>query len=610
MLVQLGDGFVEVSLSGIVRGVQLTAAAYDRLGLGMDNVARHRLRLFRTVDGARGDAILPLDSGDRLPLPGSSVEAVVQPFEAGAFAAQAASFGLRELLQPLLEAQQRDAAEAAEAAEAAAAQRELLQRTLLEAQRRDAAEAAAAQRELLQRMLRPPESSPATPAQRAHTVLEVLSRIDRGIVVAVPGAGVPVLTPSMQAELDAVSTREGEAAVVAFMTPILARLRGCTSEDTVDNACAPVLVNSERLPWLVYPAAVHRVDLRMKPDLFRSWRPFVELRGGGQGQGRGEGFLFGVLGGYALQRAACVSEVYEAKRDALTDAAFGELCAYQACTSGSCRGVLFGSRDFWLYETFEGSPIRLVKARWADSGSEEVFCGFFAAASDPPLVRLLRALLLRAGAAVTGERAYLGSGASGHVFAVRTPASAEPRALKLVLAASPESVVDQYHRMCEAAAAGAPVLAPLAGSLVMFDGGGEAAARGGGFLLRVGAPAGMGSLRACTAAFAALASLHAAGVRHGDARLPNLLDVGGGVLRWIDLRGGLLSVDVRASPVFSTLQRNDAYTLARSALGSEALDEPLPAPVADAVRSYVAADSATVEALATAVWEGAASSRG
>jgi hypothetical protein len=344
----------------------------------------------------------------------------------------------------------------------------------------------------------------------------------------------------------------------------------------------------------------------MKPDLFRSWRPFVELREGGQGQGRGEGFLFGVLGGYALQRAGCVSEMYEAKRGALTDATFGELCAYQACTSGSCRGVHFGSRDFWLYETFEGQPIRLIKAKWVDGGSEEVFCGFFAAARDPPLVRLLRALLTGTGATVlTGERTYLGSGASGHVFAVRQPASAESRALKVVLAGNTESIVTEYHRMCDAAAAGAPVLAPLVGSLVTYDGGGEAAAIGGGFLLQcVGAPAGAGSLRACNAVFAVLASLHAAGVHHGDARLPNLLDLGGGVLRWIDLRGGLLSADVRASSVFSTLQRNDAYNLARSMLGFEALDVPLPAPVADAVRHYNAADRATVEALAMAVWEG------
>ena len=79
VLVQYGDGFVEVPLAGIVRGTQLTAAAYDELGLDKDHVARHRLRLFHTVDGACGDAILPLDTGERLPLPGSIVMAVLAP---------------------------------------------------------------------------------------------------------------------------------------------------------------------------------------------------------------------------------------------------------------------------------------------------------------------------------------------------------------------------------------------------------------------------------------------------------------------------------------------------------------------------------------------------
>ena len=122
--------------------------------------------------------------------------------------------------------------------------------------------------------------------------------------------------------------------------------------------------------------------------------------------------------------------------------------------------------------------------------------------------------------------------------------------------------------VCDAAVAGAPVLAPLVGSLVTYDGGGEAAAFGGGFLLQcVGAPAGAGSLRACNAAFAVLASPHAEGVHHGDARLPNLLDLGG-VLRWIDLQGGPLSATCGrppSSPPCSAMMPTPSHALCSAA---------------------------------------------
>ena len=79
VLVQYGDACVEVSLAGIARGTQLAKAAYLELGLDKKGLALVDFRLFRTLDGERGDAILPQDTGDRLPSPCSIVEAVLAP---------------------------------------------------------------------------------------------------------------------------------------------------------------------------------------------------------------------------------------------------------------------------------------------------------------------------------------------------------------------------------------------------------------------------------------------------------------------------------------------------------------------------------------------------
>ena len=478
-------------------------------------------------------------------------------------------------------------------------------------------------------------ASPSSLAQRGRGVLSVLEHIKGGIVDEAPIAGrEPVLRAAEQAALEAAADADGEEGVVRYMTPVLARLRGCASHTAAAAAAAagdpaaPLLVNSERLQWLEHAAGGGLAERRLKPDLFRSWAPFVELRSGGDGQGdKDDGYVFGVLGGVALQRAGCVSEVYEAKAgSSIARSHFGELCAFHdALGSGVHRGVLFCARTFWLYKTVNASPVKLVRARWTDGGSAEVFRAFFERdaldaldAPEPPLLVLLRALLARLGvapcAAADGRSCYLGSGATGHVFAVRAraaPRGAPLLALKVVLAASAASVGAEFTRMRTAAEAGAPVIAPIDGSLSVVDAAAGAAGGGGGFLLsRVGAAAGAASARACERAFAALAALHGAGVVHGDARLANLLEVEG-ELRWVDLLGGLADATERAAPAFRQLARADAETLAHSVLRRAA-----PAALPDAARAaagdYAAAlasgsgAAAAAVALARIVWAAAA----
>ena len=449
-------------------------------------------------------------------------------------------------------------------------------------------------------------ASPSSPAQRAHFILTALERIDGGIIDAAPRpGGRAILTAVQQAELDIIAALKGsEKGVVRYMTPIIAALRGCTRVAEARATLGPVLVNSELFPWLEHPAGRGFTGLRLKPDLFRSWAPFVEGRAAGDGQGEGPGYDFGMLGSVALQHAGTVTEVYEAKGGVLSRSDFGELCAYHdALGHGVRRGVLFGPRAFWLYKTVHASPLKLVRACWTDEGSADTFRDFFVPdaqdeldAPEPPLLGLLRTVLSRLDTALSvaaDGRCYLGSGATGHVFTVRAPSDESPCALKVVIAANAIGIASEYTRMISAAAAGAPVIPPVTGSLTIVG-------TGGAFLLaRVGVPVSVASVRACSRAFAALAALHATGVTHGDARLANLLDVDG-ELCWIDLLGIVVAADERETAAFYALARADAETLARSFLKAAAPSE-LPAGVDEALGAYIPQEAAAYR-LAADVW--------
>ena len=249
-----------------------------------------------------------------------------------------------------------------------------------------------------------------------------------------------------------------------------------------------------------------------------------------------------------------------------------------------------------------GLPVRLIKDKWAAGGSEGRLRAFFAAgaSAEPPLVALLRRLLLGLGAAplhVAG-RCYLGSGAFGHVFTVSLPGSDSPHALKAVLRTEPAPFSAEFARMCDLAARKAPIVAPVPGSLRLYEAGeGEGEGFSGGYLMqRVGAPHAVGELRRLTAAFGALHALHSFDAVHGDARLPNLLDMGGEELAWIDLR----TAAPTSGEGLLALKRHAARTLARSALGL-AGGAPLPSAVG-AVLAGWGEEGCGAEEAARAVW--------
>jgi hypothetical protein len=187
------------------------------------------------------------------------------------------------------------------------------------------------------------------------------------------------------------------------------------------------------------------------------------------------------------------------------------------------------------------------------------------------------ATLFAGGSAVAGSAAAPVTGAAGSAAE-----SAQLLALKVVLAppmtARAANAAQEYAALLDAARMGAPVVAPVGGSL-------RVRALGVGFVLReVGTPARCKSEAQCYKAFRALQLLHSFGILHGDARLQNLLSVQRGrrkVLLWIDMRiAAALSPDV--SEAFAAYAFSDAVILASSILGCEAL----PPHIAEAVRSY------------------------
>ena len=329
-------------------------------------------------------------------------------------------------------------------------------------------------------------------------------------------------------------------------------------------------------------------------------------------QGCAECFVFGGLADARFQRDGCVGAILEAKfRGQLTPAHLGELVKYHRLIPRGCRGMLFNERQFWLYISMDGYPVRLVKCTWATPGAGDLIRSFFndEPPPTPPFVVVLRRLLssLRLRPAPKDGTAFLGAGASGRVFSVQRigeEESAYPMALKVVVTHEGwhQDLSREFDAMQAASKLGAPVIPVVEGSLQLGD-------DGGGFLLaRCGTPFLMAKfgLTTCNKVFAALASLHGCKVLHGDARLPNLLLVDGEA-RWVDLSRA--SVAPAGQEINAYGMKQDGISLAVSFFRSVGMHLPsppsavqLPPLVTEAIARYDCSSKDSVQALAAAVF--------
>jgi hypothetical protein len=142
-----------------------------------------------------------------------------------------------------------------------------------------------------------------------------------------------------------------------------------------------------------------------------------------------------------------------------------ESCTGHNVVSGCCYGMVFDSTFFWLYRPDAGGPISLVKGGWTASGSADAIRAHFAAVLEPVLLVLLRAMLSAVGKLLCylDGRAYLGSDASGHLFAVGD--AKRPLALKVMAVENHHShVPSEFHRLAAAAARCTAVVPPEPGS--------------------------------------------------------------------------------------------------------------------------------------------------
>ena len=513
---------------------------------------------------------------------------------------------------------------AAARAEAATARAEAAARDATaraEAAARDAAlraELAAIRAGAAETPLSPSYASVGDEALATLTALKRISSIPEPSLDAPAAERAPVATNDDLAQL---LTCSSERKLVAAITPLLQAARGFGEAGAAAPAavdpCPRVLVNSESTPWLDALHAPLPPDQLKRPDLFSTWAPFWS---GSLVPERG---AVGKLAARALQLDGCACEFYEAKLGVgeLTPADFGQLVDYHSRVRGAVRGVLFNARAFWLYESVRSHPVSLTQGEWGAPGSRAALRAFFDAAAEPPLVPLLRflcsALSVVPHRVVVGSgiepaaddlsartSAFLGAGGSARVFCVaRRGAAGEAAVLHALKASSSLSLAEltyEFQTLLQAAAAGAPVVPAVADSLVFFKGDGKY--RGGGFLLRdVCARAVLDSSARCTAAFASLGALHAAGFVHGDARLPNLLARKSGASAGAEL----VWIDMRAAAAAGTLApldaRDDGRTFAASILGT-APGDALPAPVADALAAVPSGGEEAYAALAAAVW--------
>ena len=471
----------------------------------------------------------------------------------------------------------------------------------------------------------PPAPSYATVGSEALAALQASERI---ALAGAPAAGAPAAECAPIAspdDLARLATFDVERDLVADIMPLLRAARGF-AEAGAGDPCARILVNSERTPWLDSLAAPLSPDQLKRPDLFATWAPFWS------GREAAEGGATGRLAGRALQLDGCVREFYEAKVGTgdLTASDFGQLLDYHSRVRGPVRGMLFNARHFWLFQSVRCHPVKLTKGLLGAPGSSALMRRFFEGAEEPEpqLLTLLRHLFrelrvaprrIAVGAHLSGggggggggERtsAFLGAGGSARVFCVASEATGKPCALKASLTLSHGDLHYEFTVMQRAVALGAPVVPVVAGSLTVLSDE-EGAYRGGGFLLRdVCQRAVLDSGARVAAAFEALRALHAAGVAHGDARLPNLVRrAEDGTLLWIDLREarskGAPEGVQQSAAALQAAQRADARTLAASMLGLAA-GGVLPAAVVAALVD-VPTSAAAYAALAAAVRAGCA----
>jgi hypothetical protein len=377
--------------------------------------------------------------------------------------------------------------------------------------------------------------------------------------IKLQGHGPAVLLQHQQEEL---SGSHNESSVICYLTP---HLQAMVKEAAVGLERPLRLVNSERHAWLQTSG-----DSKA-PDMFIAHPAVHELvKTEGDKDYDGSNFLFGKPGGWDLRDIMEVP-IIEAKR-AIGPQDFeglGEVINYVSCLCAfkgedapvdkerilSTKCMLIASNGFWLIKFEASIPIHCLYGTWVDAGSRQAIVDFIQY-MKPDIDRLWENAidnLVDQFEVTLAEPEYqkkpscfLGRGADGRVFRV-CDSNGQEYAMKCVASK------DRFSRVREEWFAYDKVqkrldLSNSAAKLCKsyFDEGNKFA----GLLYQpVGEPLPK-TKYAMKSAIEGLKLLCAAGVRHDDTRLPNVIWVEKKAF-WIDFRS--------AFPTDSKLQGQESF---------------------------------------------------
>jgi hypothetical protein len=354
-------------------------------------------------------------------------------------------------------------------------------------------------------------------AARGDAILEGLTEKRKIVEFSANPRGRAVLTQEQQIVLSALGS---EHQVVAFLTNVFEEI---FANDNI------AVVNSEEYRWL---GNTGKTQFDKKPDVLFCLPAFYTPRPPWKNSDetverlRHEKNRFGVLSDWELRD--CLGAIGEAKLSLGSGKeAFGQILAYawhigNRLPTSELVVLLFDRTEFWKIACLGGSPTSVIKCKWTEMGSRELF-------RDAPLESPWETLLKEVSSIclLTLEPgSFLGFGASGRVFRFLDEQRI-PRAVKIVSGNDEISNLQEEckllmdaHSKCPENVIGVerPVVELRQGAaLVLSQVGTKLRRKDFARIMR------------------SLEKLHVKDIIHGDARLANVVDVEGRVM-WLDFR--------------------------------------------------------------------------
>jgi hypothetical protein len=357
-------------------------------------------------------------------------------------------------------------------------------------------------------------------------------------------------------QLIELSMTDNEHQLVAYLTPLL--------EDIVKETISGTVFNSEEYKWI--ETSSETTIYNEKPDLIichpaivNAKPPFKCGKDAKLKQMRRSRDKFGVLSQWRLRDF--IGLTCEAKQ-CVGNEGFGEVINYgkHLCFGKhgavTTRLILFDKKEFWLVDTVRGTVSSVQTCRWTVEGSRNLLHDFV---RQPPLVKVLCEACQYYNLKV-GTNSFLGAGAFGYVFRAQREADGKEIALKVTVKQGTNDVVDRLESEKEkmiAAKEKCPdhvVGVEEDGFKVFTD----------GAVLLLSSVGEHYSKLAPQDIVDSLNALHNNSILHGDARLENVVCVGGKP-HWIDFAAssfvfGQGSRDSERNLLLSGVQERFNYT--------------------------------------------------